>query len=57
MIDSIFIDRDLIRFIYNSYIEGLSVEEIYFRLQLKEEPKNLNFNEIDSIIDDVNLIM
>jgi hypothetical protein len=49
--------RKLVIFIYNSYIDGLSTEEIYFKLRIVYKMEKLNFDEINSIIDDVNLIL
>lgn len=56
-----FFKRKIIIFVYNAYIDGLSTEEIYFKLRLFKpggyKMGKFDFNDINSIINDVNSIL
>jgi hypothetical protein len=55
MIITMFFKKSVIKFVYNAYIDGLTVEEIAFKYRLYKK-EEIGFDEINSIIDDVNLI-
>ncbi len=48
--------EEIVIFIYNNYIDGFSVEEIWFKLRLFGFDE-ISFEEINEIIDDVNSVI
>lgn len=51
-----FFKKSVIKFVYNAYLEGFSVEEIAFKWRLRKMGE-ISFRDINSIIDDVNSTM
>jgi hypothetical protein len=46
---------EVIIFVYNAYIDGLSVEEISLKTRYCEDIGEISHEDINSIIDDINL--
>jgi hypothetical protein len=49
-----FFKTEVVLFIYNAYLESLSVEEIAFKTSLNEEIGEMSWEDINEIIDSVN---
>ena len=47
---------EILFFVYNLYIEGLSIEDIYHRIHIFDEKLSYDFEEINDIIDYLNEI-
>jgi hypothetical protein len=50
-----FFKTEIVIFIYNNYVNGHSIEEIEFKCRIYG--MDMGWNDISSIIDDVNLVI